>query len=52
MSDNTNILSMVELKEQNLEVLDSMTIGGFYRKLGFEFTGEYDEGEAVMRLKL
>lgn len=26
--------------------------GGFYRKLGFEFTGEYDEGEAVMRLKL
>jgi diamine N-acetyltransferase len=25
---------------------------GFYRKLGFEFTGDYDEGEAVMRLKL
>ncbi|KPJ60930.1 MAG: acetyltransferase [Latescibacteria bacterium DG_63] len=26
--------------------------GGFYRKLGFEFTGQYEEGEAMMRLKL
>ncbi len=25
---------------------------GFYRELGFEFTGEYEEGEAMMRLKL
>jgi diamine N-acetyltransferase len=26
--------------------------GGFYRKLGFEFTGKYEEGEAMMRLRL
>lgn len=25
---------------------------GFYEKLGFELTGEYEEGEAVLRLKL
>jgi hypothetical protein len=25
---------------------------GFYRRLGFELTGEMDEGEAVMKLPL
>ena len=25
---------------------------GFYEKLGFELTGEYEEGEAILRLDL
>ena len=24
----------------------------FYKKLGFKLTGEYDDGEAIMKLKL
>jgi diamine N-acetyltransferase len=25
---------------------------GFYEKIGFELTGDYEEGEALMRLRL